>query len=108
MWLKTRETLNRTFLSKSSVLVYGAVLCVCAILAAWCAPVLYAAGQADSSGEELGILVCATREQAEDALKRLRAGWDFGVLAREVSTDTTAADGGHLGRLDPDGLQPQL
>ncbi len=42
------------------------------------------------------------------ALKPLRAGMDFGVLATEKSIDPTANDGGYMGRLQPSQLRPEL
>jgi VCBS repeat protein/ASPIC/UnbV protein/PPIC-type peptidyl-prolyl cis-trans isomerase-like protein len=57
---------------------------------------------------ELGIIVTRTQEQAEDVLRDLRAGWDFCVEAREHSIDSTAVDGGYMGRLNPSQLRAEL
>jgi tetratricopeptide (TPR) repeat protein len=57
---------------------------------------------------ELGIIVTPTAEQAEEVVKEFKAGTDFGVLAKEKSIDSTADDGGYLGRLNPAQLQPAL
>jgi hypothetical protein len=46
----------------------------------------------------VGILVTHTAEDAERALKDLKAGADFGVLAKERSIEATANDGGCIGR----------
>lgn len=58
--------------------------------------------------EELGILVCATQQQAQEVLTKLQAGWDFSVLAVENSIDATAKNGGYLGRMNPAELRPEL
>ena len=58
--------------------------------------------------EEIGIIVVGTRTQAQHVLARLKSGWDFRVLAREVSSDATAADGGSMGEMDPSELRPEL
>jgi len=57
---------------------------------------------------EIGILVTATLPQAIEVSNELKAGMDFGVLAKEKSIDPTAKDGGYMGRLDPERLEPQL
>ena len=63
----------------------------------------------ESSSElDLGIVVTHTAEQASGVLKKLNAGWDFGVLARVNSIDPSAEQGGYLGRLRPDQLRPEL
>src|SRR5215467_12316912 len=41
--------------------------------------------------------VDAARAKAEDVLKQLKAGGDFGALAKKYSEDTTAKEGGSLG-----------
>ncbi len=64
--------------------------------------------ESSSPGLELGIIVTATAEQAEKVIKEFKAGTDFGVLAKERSIDSTADDGGYLGRLNPVQLQPEL
>jgi FG-GAP-like repeat/PPIC-type PPIASE domain/ASPIC and UnbV len=69
------------------------------------------AQQASSSEphpEEIGIIVAASAGDAARLLARLKAGADFAVLAREESTDATAADGGSMGKLDPSELRPEL
>jgi FG-GAP-like repeat/ASPIC and UnbV/PPIC-type PPIASE domain len=67
------------------------------------------AQQAAASQEvELGVLITAKAEDADAILKQLKAGADFGVLAKEKSIDTTAGEGGYLGRLSPASLRPEL
>jgi len=61
-----------------------------------------------ASEEELGIIVTPTAEQAQEVLKELKAGMDFGVVAREHSIDSTAADGGYMGRMNPQQLRADL
>ncbi len=72
------------------------------------APTLCALQDNSPRSVELGIIVAPTSEEAEKILKKLKAGTDFGVLAKENSIDTTADDGGYLGRLSPVQLQPEL
>ena len=57
---------------------------------------------------DFGMIVLATADQAQEVLRQLRAGMDFGVLAKEKSIDPTAKDGGYLGRLEPSALRPEL
>ncbi len=54
------------------------------------------------------LLVVNSSEEAERMLTRLKNGFDFAVLARENSTDATAADGGFLGSVDTASLRPEL
>jgi tetratricopeptide (TPR) repeat protein len=63
---------------------------------------------AQSSEEEVGIIVTSTEAQAQEVLKQLRAGMDFGVIAKEYSTDSTADEGGYMGRLNPQQLRADL
>ena len=56
----------------------------------------------------LGILVVPTREKAEAIRKKLEAGWDFGVLAKENSTDPGNVEGGYLGQLRLNELRPEF
>ncbi|MEW6746468.1 MAG: peptidylprolyl isomerase [Planctomycetota bacterium] len=50
----------------------------------------------------LGHIVVTTEEEAQAILRRLEAGEDFGVIAREVSIDkTSAAHGGRVGWVRP-------
>ena len=46
---------------------------------------------------EVGILETRTADEAKAAAVKLKAGMDFAVLAREISIDASANDGGDLG-----------
>lgn len=49
------------------------------------------------------------RQQAEGAVKRLRAGADFGMTAKKMSKGAKAADGGDWGWVEPgETLRPEL
>src|SRR3954451_214101 len=48
----------------------------------------------------LRLIVVATREEAAGVLERLGRGENFATLARSVSIDPSAADGGLVGKLD--------
>jgi tetratricopeptide (TPR) repeat protein len=74
----------------------------------WQLPMLQAQTAQASGRVNVGILVTATESQAQDALKQLRAGMDFGVLAKEKSIDATAKDGGSMGRLQLSQLNAEL
>lgn len=62
----------------------------------------------DSTEMHLGIIVVPSEQKAEEIRKKLQAGWDFGVLAKEASIDPSAIEGGYLGQLRPDALRPEL
>ncbi len=67
------------------------------------------AQQAEASASvELGIIIVPTLAKAQETVQKLKNGANFGVLAKEVSTDPTADDGGYLGRLSPAQLLPEL
>jgi tetratricopeptide (TPR) repeat protein len=57
---------------------------------------------------DLGIIVVQTADQAQKVLAELKAGMDFQIVAKERSIDSTAGDGGHLGRVNPASLRPEL
>src|ERR1700722_15444171 len=54
------------------------------------------------------IIVLETQEKAEHVLGELKAGGDFAAVAKAESTDPTAAEGGSLGMVAPDGLRTEL
>jgi len=54
------------------------------------------------------IIVVATRGQALSIVEQLSKGVDFAALARENSTDSTAAEGGYMGKVDPGTLRAEL
>ena len=61
-----------------------------------------------SKEEEIGIIVTKTAEQGNEVLRQLKNGMDFGVIAKENSIDSTAVDGGYMGRVDPERLRAEL
>ncbi len=73
---------------------------------------LYAGGlwaqTATEPEENVGIIVTRSAEQAQQVRTALAAGMDFGVEAKEKSIDSTADDGGWMGRLRPSQLRPEL
>jgi tetratricopeptide (TPR) repeat protein len=56
----------------------------------------------------LSIIVVGSADEAEQILERLKKGEDFAALAKQKSTDSTAADGGYMGKVDPATLRPEL
>lgn len=66
------------------------------------------AAQASRKQLNLGMIVSSTQSQALEVLKQLRAGMDFGVLAKEKSIDPSASDGGYVGQFQPSQLRPEF
>ena len=62
----------------------------------------------DANTIPVRLLVATSAQDAQTTLERLKAGADFGVLARETSVDPTSAEGGFLGKIDPTSLRPEL
>ena len=56
----------------------------------------------------LQMILVDTREKANAIQQRIRSGDSFEELAREHSTDPTAADGGNLGKVNLSGLRVEL
>jgi tetratricopeptide (TPR) repeat protein len=57
---------------------------------------------------DVRIIVVDSPAKADRLLQRLKAGEDFATLARELSIDPTASDGGYMGRVDPSTLRSEL
>ena len=66
------------------------------------------AAHSSASGIPLRIVVVNTSAEARQIAERLKKGEDFAVLAKEKSTDPTAASGGYMGIMDPAMLRPEL
>jgi VCBS repeat protein/PPIC-type peptidyl-prolyl cis-trans isomerase-like protein/ASPIC/UnbV protein len=66
--------------------------------------------QQDKRSQEtyVGMIVTRTAEEAQAVLNELKAGMDFGVLAKEKSIDPTSNDGGYVGGLSSAQLSPAL
>ena len=54
------------------------------------------------------IIVVPTREEAVYILEQLGKGADFAAIARDKSIDSTAAEGGYMGKVDPALLRREL
>lgn len=57
---------------------------------------------------DLGIIVTTSEPEAQAVLKQLNAGFDFSVLAKEKSIDSTANDGGYMGNMLIAQLRPEF
>jgi tetratricopeptide (TPR) repeat protein len=84
------------------------LLCFVVIVLAKFQPAMHAQQESASRQEDLGIIVTSTPEAAQEVLKELNAGMDFGVLAKEKSIDPSSNHGGYVGLLSPDQLRPEL
>jgi peptidyl-prolyl cis-trans isomerase SurA len=63
---------------------------------------------AKSAAVHLQEILVAESEQAQDVVRRARAGEDFSALARAVSTAPTQGNGGELGRVAAGDMNPEL
>ena len=77
-----------------------------------CSPTLLPAQSSAQSATQplvdLLIIVADSPTQADRVLQRLKNGEDFAAVAKEISIDPTASDGGSMGRVDPAALRPEL
>src|SRR3984957_19462409 len=60
------------------------------------------------NGLELRIIVVDSSSQADRAVQRLKSGEEFTAIAKEISIDPTASDGGYMGVVDPTTLRSEL
>ena len=56
----------------------------------------------------LRIITVGSADEAQQILESLKKGADFVALAKQKSTDATAAEGGYMGKIDPSTLRPEL
>ena len=61
-----------------------------------------------SASVHLQEIVVPDSAQAQDVVRRARAGEDFGDLARALSTAGSRANGGELGQVAPGDMNPEL
>ena len=61
-----------------------------------------------SPERELGIIVASSAEAAQEVIQELKAGMDFCVVAKEKSIDSSAEEGGYMGRMNPEQLRDDL
>ncbi len=98
--MQDQKATKFSFSSKAIVVLFVVQMCIGSS----------ALAQQDSASHpvDIGIIETPTEAEAADVLKQLNAGWDFSVLAKEKSIDSTANDGGYMGRLSPEQLSPEL
>jgi tetratricopeptide (TPR) repeat protein len=87
------------------------LILICALLlVVGSAAHLCAQGPAQSAATaiELRIIVVDSSAEAERIAQQLKSGEDFAALARKISIDPTASDGGYMGRIDPSSLRAEL
>ena len=85
-----------------------ALLLPCLGTLTWPCTQAAAPASAEQKIVELQIIVVETSAQADRVFERLKKGEDFAAVAKEVSVDPTASDGGNIGRIDPSTLRPEL
>jgi tetratricopeptide (TPR) repeat protein len=74
-----------------------------------CIPAAISHAQPGASPErELGIIVTSSAGAAQEALKQLKAGMDFCIIAKEKSIDSTAEECGYMGLMNPQQLRDDL
>jgi hypothetical protein len=83
-------------------------LAVALALLTGASPQAWAQQDASLGPVDVGIIVTSTQAEAADLLRRLSAGWDFSVLAKENSIDPTSIDGGYMGKVSPSQLRADL
>ena len=90
----------------------GSLMLAVAASSIFCIPLLPQNPPASSSvpaGEvTLRIIVVSSPEEAERILDRLKQGQDFALLAKIKSIDSTADDGGLMGKIALSMLRPEL
>jgi tetratricopeptide (TPR) repeat protein len=64
--------------------------------------------KAPAGNATLRIIVVVSPEEAQHILERLQRGEDFGAMAKQKSIDSTADEGGFMGKLVPSLLRPEL
>src|SRR5437870_3962906 len=97
---KVTKNTRKTFILCVLGVLCGSVLCgsFAVLLARQNAPQTFG----------MRLIVVPSREEAQVVLQLLAQGREFETVARERSSDPTAADGGYLGRVDPASLRPEL
>ena len=71
-------------------------------------PVFLLGQDAPSPNTGLRIIVVDSADEARQILESLKKGGDFAALAKQKSTDVSAADGGYMGKVDPSTLRSEL
>lgn len=94
------------FLAESRCTILQCSFCL-ALLILQPVHLIHAQG-ASATSVELRIIVVDSEAQANRVAQRLKSGEDFATLARGLSIDPTASDGGSMGKVDPATLRSEL
>ncbi len=70
------------------------------------APPAHSQQTSPSQQPNVSIIVTRTADEATSVLNDLKAGTDFGILAKEKSIDPSSNDGGYIGQLNTAQLSP--
>jgi hypothetical protein len=87
-----------------SIWLPPAILEICFI----CLFGVFCLAQAPSKPLQLQIIVVNSQTEAQSVLNRLQHGESFAALAKQLSKDNTAPDGGFMGEVDPSTLRPEI
>ena len=71
-------------------------------------PARQSQGENKSETVSLQVIVVDSEAKAQTALQRLKAGQDFASVARQMSIDPNAGNGGYVADADPALLRPEL
>jgi tetratricopeptide (TPR) repeat protein len=99
--------LVRPHLSKLGLLPRLLIL-LSAFIAIWAAFLPITAQQPEPRKVVLQSVVVESEARGEEVLRRIKAGEDFANIAKELSIDPSASNGGYLGEVDPAQLRPEL
>jgi len=84
---------------RSPIFFFFALLALCHASMAW---------QTPPDQVDVQIIVVESLGQAERVLQQLESGVDFAALAKKVSIDPSASNGGYMGKVAPASLRAEL
>ena len=102
------EEFMRTGWPLPSSMWRATLLCAAALVLLWATSRLSARQAAPAPELTLRIIIVGTQDEAQRVVERLRAGEGFETIARQVSIDPTADQGGLLGTVALSALRPEI
>ncbi len=104
MQLRNRTTLSIQLFTRIRACLCAATLAFAFVSSTTAAPQT----QQDSTTLPLSVIVVPSESEATKIRAELEQGADFAALAKDKSTDPTAANGGSMGVVDLSSLRPEL